>query len=137
MQIMNRFCFRAALIALVLGLGVPLMAASALESMNHNGISYISGGVGDEEQSAIKNLSADYNLEVLMALKNGNYLADVNVRITDTQGNVLLETVSNGPFLLVDLQPGVYVIAADYQGKQQQKTAYLDRGEHEQLNFYW
>ena len=116
---------------------MPLLAAGALEVMNHNGISYVSGGVGDDEQSAIKEMAADYTLEVLMALKNGSYLTDVAVRVADKQGNTLLETVSKGPFLLVNLQPGTYVIEADYQGSKQQKTAYLDRGEREQLNFYW
>jgi len=137
MQKIHRFKLSVVLLTLTLSFTVPLLAANALEVMNHNGISYVSGGVGDDEQSAIKEMATDYTLEVLMALKNGSYLTDVHVRIVDKQGNTLLETVSKGPFLLVNLQPGTYVIEADYQGSKQQKTAYLDRGEREQLNFYW
>ena len=49
-----------------------------------------------------------FNLKLVFATQGGSYLADVNVRIDDTRGNKLLDTVSDGPWLLVRMAPGRY-----------------------------
>ena len=102
-----------------------------------NGIAYVSGGVGDQEQRMVKELGAEFGLEVLLALEEGNYLADVPVRIVDEQGATVLEVTASGPYLLVDLDPGSYTVEATHEGVIQEKTARVDSSGQEQLNFLW
>ncbi|MDX1604581.1 MAG: hypothetical protein R3202_00230 [Candidatus Competibacterales bacterium] len=120
-------------------------AVSTAQSAEHeiltvqteNGTRYVTGGVGNDEQRAVKDLGTKFKLEVLLALKEGAYLADVPVRIVDEQGNTVLDVVARGPYLFADLAPGTYTVEATYEGASQSKTARVRDSGREQLNFYW
>lgn len=77
---------------------------------------FISGGIGESEVRELESVQNDYNLKLTLAAENGMYLADVPVRITDKQGNVMVDTVSEGPILLTQLPPGTYKVTARAQG---------------------
>jgi hypothetical protein len=47
----------------------------------------------------------------------GNYLANIPVTITDCQGNKVVEAVSEGPWMHVDLPSGVYTVKADHESR--------------------
>ena len=125
--------------ALILAIVMLPVNADSVDVQVHeeNGVRYITGGVSDEEQAAIKDKGEGFNLELMMALKRGNYLADIPVKITDAQGNTVLDAVSQGPFLYADLKPGTYTVEAYYEGQAKEKTARIDSDQQEQLNFYW
>lgn len=78
------------------------------------GIPYLSGGVGLEERDAIREKANDYNLWIWFARAgSGYFLADVKVSIEDARGQPVLDTVTNGPWLLVRVPPGRYTIRTD------------------------
>jgi hypothetical protein len=54
-----------------------------------SGIAYVTGGIGDGQQEALKAVQSAYNLRLTVARKNGgNYLADVKVTVTGKGGSI-------------------------------------------------
>lgn len=78
---------------------------------------FLSGGVGQAEQQAIHNTKG-YDLRMVLTRPDGAYLADVDVRIKDASGRTVLDTTTNGPFLLAQLPPGRYRIRAEVEGRR-------------------
>jgi hypothetical protein len=119
------------------GIGFAAEAPTGLEPKVEGGVAYVSGGVDTTQQQAIKEMRKDYNLQLLFALKGGAYLSDVKVKIQDSAGKSVLETVSSGPFLLARLPPGTYQVTADFHGKAQTRSAGVKSGGISDLNFFW
>ena len=82
------------------------------------GLSYVSGGVGEESLDRMKVLVTDFNLKLVLALNTGDYLSDVRVAIADSKGKTLVDTSSEGPWFLAKLPPGTYQIVATYAGTE-------------------
>lgn len=76
----------------------------------------MSGGIGIEQQEAMRKQAAAYNVKLVFALKSREYVADVKVSIADKNGNEILNTISEGPWLYVQLPPGVYTIKCSFRG---------------------
>jgi hypothetical protein len=93
-------------------------AASALPEKNtQNGITYVCGGVGSGEAASMKQAAPQYDLMLTFATKSGEYLADVNVDISDARGRSLLNTACDGPIMLVDMpKAGRYRVRAELAG---------------------
>lgn len=91
------------------------------------GIAYVSGGVGDAQQQAMKDAMKDYNLRLTFARQQtGAYLANVKVTIDQMgqgkAGTQMLEATSAGPMLFVRLPTGNYVVRAEFDGQVQTRT---------------
>ncbi len=118
----------SAAVLAVCGSQFVLAAPSDLPPAHKDGaITYLSGGIGSDQSSAIKSVMNKYPLvlEFVGNTHTGNdYLADVPVRISDSHGQNLLKTQSDGPFMLVSLPHGRYNLTATYNGKT----------EHRQVN---
>jgi hypothetical protein len=79
---------------------VPAIASSA---------PVVSGGVGEAERALLRRHADDYNLWLVCVERGtGHYLADVRVSIADAQGNSIVDTVANGPWLFARVPPGRY-----------------------------
>ena len=116
----------------------PVMAAAADPQVHsQDGLSYVSGGIGDEERRAIETMSNRFNLKLTMALKTGDFVGDTRVRIQDSQSQTLLDTVADGPLFLAQLKPGTYTITCSLNGKELKETAHIASGKQEQLVFTW
>ncbi|HTP99915.1 MAG TPA: carboxypeptidase-like regulatory domain-containing protein [Casimicrobiaceae bacterium] len=84
----------------------------------------------------MKSLAVQYPLD-LVFLQNAEYLADVQVRITDAEGDVLLDTRSEGPYLLAALPDGRYTIIAECAGTSETRHANVSHGKHQMIVFEW
>ncbi len=118
----------------------PAAADDALKQKTQGSIRYASGGIGVDEVAAFKAAAQQYPLELLFAQKaspNDVYLADVKVIVKGASGQVLLDTVSGGPFLLAQLPPGTYRIEASHDGVMKQQTVGLKAGQHRRVVFVW
>ncbi|MEQ1485672.1 carboxypeptidase regulatory-like domain-containing protein [Methyloglobulus sp.] len=83
------------------------IAESLVKPQTQGDVTFVSGGVGGDERSAMQAIRTDYNLSLLFSVQgSGEYLSDVKVSITDSKGNTFLETVADGPMLLASLKPG-------------------------------
>ena len=130
---------------LVTGLGAagPALSTdmSSLPPVQVQGaVSYITGGVGEDEAAAFKHVAATYPLEMLFVQKarpRDEFLADVSVSVRDRSGNSLLETTADGPFLLAKLPAGKYQIEAQYLGERKHQTVEVRPGTHRRIVFVW
>ncbi|HEV7822488.1 MAG TPA: carboxypeptidase-like regulatory domain-containing protein [Burkholderiales bacterium] len=103
-------------------------------------VSFITGGVGEDEAAAMKNAAAGYPLElqfVQKALPRDEFLADVKVRITDRSRNVVLDAVATGPYFLAKLPAGNYQIEADHSGVVKRHNVDVRPGRHARAVFVW
>jgi hypothetical protein len=77
----------------------------------------VSGGVSLNSRDAMRVSEKDANLKLVFALNTGNYVSDVQVKVVDSKGNVVIDDVSNGPWVLAKLPAGTYTATATYNGK--------------------
>ena len=118
----------------------PAAADGRVEEKSQGSVRYATGGIGADEVAAFKAAAPQYPLELLFAQKaspNDVYLADVKVIVKSASGQVLLDTVSGGPFLLVRLPAGKYRIEADSDGVVKQQAVELKAGQHRRVVFVW
>jgi hypothetical protein len=96
----------------------PLAGSTAsISPETKNGVTYACGGVGIEEEQKMKSVAQDYDLLLTFAARDAGYLADVDVRITDENGNPVLKTFCGAPMLLVTFpHAGRYDIHAETGG---------------------
>ena len=137
MSTINKFTL--SLLAISLVQAVPTLAAdlSALPAtQTQNGITYVTGGIGDSEAAAMKAAAKNYDLMLTFAERRGDYLADVKVNIKDLKGGTVLDIVS-APILLVNLPSGRYTIRAEEYGKPVVKTIDVTSRHHEQFVYVW
>lgn len=122
-------------------LGSPPLHAGELPPVQQTGgVVHLSGGIGLDESSAIEAESKKWPLTLLFAIKSQQravYTADVQVRLLDGRGRVLLETTSDGPYLLLKLAPGPYVIEASLQGKTLRQKVQLKPDSPARIVLVW
>ncbi|HID83382.1 MAG TPA: hypothetical protein EYH06_00135 [Chromatiales bacterium] len=100
-------------------------------------VEYVSGGISIEEEQALAEMAKDFTLKVVMALRCGDYLNNINVLILDKDGKIVLESVTDGPILYVNLQPGKYKVLASAHGEQYKKNVRIKSGRQSQIVYYW
>ena len=110
---------------------------SAITTAAAQNVKFASGGVSDDSAERMAALGKEFNLKLLFAAKDGHYLADVAVRISDAGNRKVLETVSEGPFLFAQLSPGKYVINATYAGTAQTRSTAIVATGRRELIFRW
>jgi hypothetical protein len=104
----------------------PVSPEALPEAQTQNGISYMCGGIGNDAAASMKQAARQHDLMLTFATREGNYLSDVNVEITDARGRPLLDTTCDGPIMLVDLpKGGRYRISAEVNGKEESGTVQL------------
>ncbi len=108
------------------------------EVKTQKGVNYLSGGVGQDETQAVESAAKDYSLMLTFAIqKTGDYLANVNVKIEDKSGKLVLDAVADGPMLLVQLPPGQYKISAVSNDRQVIKTVHISGNRTTRETLYW
>ena len=89
----------------------------------------LTGGVGIEENDILRPQQSKFNLKFLFTFIEGDYIADVAVKVADAKGKVVLEQMVDGPILLALLPAGNYVATLTYEGvAQTRKLALRDKG---------
>src|SRR5262245_53415952 len=82
-------------------------------------VTYVSGGIGREEAQTFAAALSQYPLALeFVARRQGHqaFLAQVHTTVCLPQGHVLLDTWSQGPFLLVKLPYGDYLVSEKSAG---------------------
>jgi hypothetical protein len=112
------------------------LAPTGMPAIQHAGdISYVTGGVGLDESHALRAAAPRWPLELLFAGPTSDYLSDVRVDITSGGGSVFQAT-ADGPFMLVKLPPGDYVVRASYKGQEKTHAVKIGGG-HQKADFRW
>jgi hypothetical protein len=105
-------------------------------AQTQNGITYITGGVGKPESTAMKAEGGRHDLMLMFANRRSEFLANVKVSIADRNHETVLDIVS-GPILLVDLPAGRYTVRADVDGTLLTKTIDVSGRQHKQVAYVW
>jgi enamine deaminase RidA (YjgF/YER057c/UK114 family) len=130
----GRFGLTVVILALLGVAAAP--AAQKTEVVPAPGVSFVSGGVGIDSEQQLKAREKDFNLKLLFTLVEGNYLADIGVRITDAAGKTVIEHVADGPIFLAKLPSGSYTVTATHNGRTQtRKVRVGDRLHTEYLRW--
>ncbi len=116
-------------------------APAALPTVHKSGqVEYLSGGIGVDEAKAIDSISQQWPLTLEFAVKDrmkADFVADVNVMVSDAKGHTALKAIANGPFLLARLQPGRYTVDATFAGKTLHEKELVKAGQPAKRSFEW
>ena len=141
--------FRRSLLVglLSLGFALPAMAADAASVPEDGGetekvvmvgnVSYVSGGIGEESRERLKAFSAAFNLKLVLAMKTGEYIGDVQVSIAEKGGKELVQAVAEGPVFMANLPAGSYVVTATAEGQTQRQVVTVSKGKLGTMHFRW
>ncbi len=107
-----------------------------------NGVTYISGGIGQEESSAFKQAKSQYPLALTFATTSEGsaaspYAADVQVVIRNAQDSSILNAKASGPYFLAKLAPGQYKLFATYKGETQSRDITIKDSGTTDIKFTW
>ena len=139
-NLIHKAAIAATLGALSMG-GAVVQAAVALPPVHTSGhVEYMSGGIGQDEATAIERASKRWPLTLEFAVKDKHrdaFAANVNVVLRDAEGHAALEATSVGPFLLAKLSPGRYAVDATLAGKTLHEKVVVKHGQPTKAVFLW
>ena len=110
---------------------------SGLQVKTQNGVEYVSGGVSQDEEEAIKSIGTGFNLKLTLAESTGGYMGGAHIRIDNVKDRPVLETQSEGPLFFAKLEPGTYKIHVSGDSRQFTQMAHVKSTGQEQLTFIW
>jgi hypothetical protein len=137
------------LLVMVFMTGAALAAASSAFSagagllpaeQKQGSIAYLTGGIGVDEAKAMERAAKDYPLTLEFLVKaqpRAEFTSDVKVVVTDHAGKVVLDTVSKGPFLLVRLPSGNYIVKAEQGGETKTHRVRVAQNSAKRVIFEW
>ena len=125
-----------AMIVLAALASTPAMAVDGPEVHQQNDISYVSGGIGDEEQARLEAVKKDYNLHVMNADKIGHFTGDIRIVITDLEHNTLVDA-TGGPIFYANLPNGRYIVEGFSPKLSKKETITIAAGKPAHVRFLW
>ncbi|WP_114653835.1 carboxypeptidase-like regulatory domain-containing protein [Polynucleobacter necessarius] len=117
-----------------------MVFAQIPDTQYSQGISYISGGVGEGESEAILTESKQWPLLLeLSQLENGRgvWIFGAKIKVLNTKNQVIFDAQADGPYMLINLTAGQYQIEASYQGSIQKKSLLIQGPGPQKLAIFW
>jgi hypothetical protein len=112
-------------------------AGVQVQQQQQNGITYLSGGIGEDESKAIQQ-SKGYNLHMTFSVgSQSEYIPDVDVKIQKAQGETVLTLNQAGPLVYVQLPAGRYTVVATRNGEVRRDVTDVGSGAARNLVFHW
>ncbi|WP_069706196.1 hypothetical protein [Burkholderia seminalis] len=127
---------RLLLAACLLNLVANALAETSPEPIVRNGVAYVTGGIGQDEVAAFRDVAPRYNLRITFASKRGHYLSDVDVTLSSGK-STMLDAHTNGPFLFARVPPGRYTVSAHDRGVQEVRHVVVPARGAVDVRFYW
>ncbi|MFI9654043.1 hypothetical protein ABGV17_04835 [Guyparkeria sp. GHLCS8-2] len=99
------------------------VANSAVDVREHNGIRYLTGGLGAGERAWLKQHGPSYPVALQFSKgERGAFVSSVEVNIRAADGETRFEATTDGPMIYIDLPAGRYTATASYQGHDRDFT---------------
>jgi hypothetical protein len=145
MKFVNLIAVALLLAASIVGSGYSVSAFSATPSNLPNEktvgmITYVSGGVGIDEASAMKREQVNFPLTmefVAHTNQKDELITNVAVTVKDYNDKIVLQTMSDGPYLYARLPDGTYVITAEVKGLPKLKIVNIAAQKSDHVIFEW
>jgi hypothetical protein len=125
-----------ALIVLAALSASTVLAQDVLTVQKQGNVSFVAGGIGEEETEALKASKHLYNLRIMNTTKTGHYVGDPRIIVRDANQNVLLDAMG-GPFLYANLPNGKYVVEGITPTQNVKKTVTVSGNKAATLHFVW
>lgn len=97
-------------------------------------VTFITGGIGDEERMAIEQNKKDYNLYITNASTDGAFAGTSRVVVTNSSGATVLDTMTAGPLFYAKLPAGSYKVTSTLKSTGDMKTSNITVGAGKSAN---
>ncbi|WP_251368759.1 carboxypeptidase-like regulatory domain-containing protein [Polynucleobacter sp. MWH-Braz-FAM2G] len=114
--------------------------AQVPDTQRSQGIAYISGGVGQDETTAILTEAKQWPLTLeLSQIENGRgvWIFGATIKVIDSKKQTIFDAQADGPYMLINLEPGDYAIEASYQGVVQKRAISIKAGASQKISIFW
>ena len=99
---------------------------------------YLNGGIGVDERATMRRVATEFALRMVFSEgKNGEFVADIPMVISDSSGNSIFQLRAAGPMLYVTLPQGRYTVSARFKGVTQTRQVTLAGKDGRDLHFHW
>ena len=78
-------------------------------------ITYVNGGISDEELTQLKAQASQYNLQIMLSAPKGDYISNVRLRLLK-KTTVLVDLADAGPYFYAQLPAGTYTLETTNPG---------------------
>lgn len=116
---------------------MPTSAGNGQIATTANGIKYITGGIGEEEAAAMRQVAKNYSLNLVFSEGSGGKITGVNAVIYNEHGESVFRIKGANPLLYVALPSGKYRVLASYEGQKQGFVFELDDKTNKKLILNW
>ena len=131
----SAFC--RGLLAVTVAVGCAASAHAFPMPVHEGQITYITGGIGDDEEDAMKAAAHDYDLLISNAESNGEFTAGADLLIRDANGRAVLQAHDAGPLFYAQLPPGAYVVDATYDGIERVRDVTIGNRGPADVHLIW
>ncbi len=111
------------------------------DARSMNGIRFITGGIGSDVSKAMQAEAKQWPLLIEFSQADGQakpaWVSGVKISISDAKNAPLLDTICDGPLMLVKLPPGSYSISASYNGVAQTRTLVSAKDVPQRIVITW
>jgi len=110
------------------------------ETQHSQDISFITGGVGEEETVAILADAKQWPLLLEMSqIENGRgvWIFGATIKIMSSKKQIIFDAQADGPYMLINLESGEYVIEATYQGVVQKRVLSIKADAPQKISLFW
>ena len=117
-------------------------SASALmptQAQNESGVTYITGGIA-EEAEMMRRVAKNYTLEMAFVQKlkqQEEFISEVTVKLINAKKDVVLDTITKGPYVYVNVPSGRYTIVAEFNGVEKHQQVVVNAKKHQKVVFWW
>lgn len=99
---------------------------------------YVNGGIGEGQTRYMQSIAKNWPMRIMFSqLKANEFVAGVNLQITDRSNATMLQVDSAGPLTYVQLPPGAYRITATHDGQSQTRNVTVGRNNKSDVHFHW
>ena len=107
------------------------------EIMQQNNITYVTGGIGDDEKAALDAAKGNYNLHIINANPDGAYVSNVHLSIADKTGTEVFSSDA-GPIFYAKIPNGRYSVTATHNDQtKKQNLTISSQTKASHINFVW
>ncbi len=104
------------------------------------GISFITGGVGQEETEAILAEAKQWPITLeLSQIENGRgvWIFGALIKVLNVKKQIIFDARADGPYMMINLVPGDYVINASYEGVVQTRAVSIKADSSQKISLFW
>ncbi|MCU0870400.1 MAG: hypothetical protein MUF30_12540 [Burkholderiales bacterium] len=113
-------------------------AAVGIKVRRQGGITFVTGGLGDDERTRFESIAARYPVQLIF--RAGDALLDrkgVKVRVLDARGESVVEWTADGPLFYVNVPGGRWTFEGTLDGRTLAQTRDLTGRRYLVLDFHF